>query len=148
MLTVSCRPGLINSLYIPNPSVLTTELKRWPRLSKILFVCWSWKVPNEILSDYDCFGMHTGPLLEGKGKGGSPIANLQNLHINWSTLCVFRMTEEIDSGHVMIAIPISLIGSESQIFKRIDDLIPSIREYLDVDNSKVPERFYRCPKPS
>lgn len=142
MLIISRNPEIKNASYFPSQNDLYTYLNN-KHHEKLLFVHWSWRVPDHILKLSKCYGMHTGPLLEGKGRGGSPIKNLIRLGIKWATLCVFEMTPEIDKGKVLIAIPISLSGTLSDIYARIDFFVPRIVEYLNQDNSTIPELFTR-----
>ena len=141
-LVVSRVEGLQNATYFANPQALDEYLTNRPGISKIVFVIWSWKVPNTMLERYECYGMHTGPLLEGKGRGGSPIRNLKALGIEWATTCVFKMTPEFDKGQILAAIPICLNGSE---YPQIDKFLPIIVSYLSQDNSQIPELFKRLP---
>src|SRR6185295_7474193 len=75
-----------NAEYFQNPEALETYLKLMPEFDTLVFVFWSWKVEKWMLDTYKCYGFHTGPLLERKGKGGSPIENLQALGVTWTTL--------------------------------------------------------------
>ena len=132
-----------NATFIENPEELELELAASPEIDALLFAFWSWKVPNSMLAEYKCFGMHTGFLLYNKGKGGTPIDNLKKLGIEWAALNVFEMNEIFDSGHVRLAIPIKLDRSKEDIVKFIDMCIPEIYCFLQQDISQVPERFQR-----
>lgn len=142
MLVVTCNPAIKQASYFPTPVELYDFLSKTHQ-DQILFVHWSWRVPNYLLKLSKCYGMHTGPLLEERGRGGSPIKNLIALGVKWATLCTFEMTPEIDKGHVIAAIPISLEGSLEQIYERIDFYVPRIVEYLKQDNTIVPILFKR-----
>lgn len=140
MLIVSNRT-IENAQYFPSPDALHSYLSKRPEIKKILFTFWSWKVPNEILHKYECYGMHTGPLLEGKGRGGNPIGNLKQLGVKITTLCAFKMTDKIDGGPVKVAIPIYL---DDDINMVANECIPEIAEYLDAEQPEIPEFFRRA----
>lgn len=142
-LVVSNR-RITNAEYFLNPEGLEWWLGFHPEIDTLLFAFWSWKVPDSMLAKYKCYGMHTGFLLDGKGKGGSPIDNLQRLGIEWAALNVFEMNSEFDNGRVRLAIPLELAKRPIfDIVAEIDGLLPSIVQFLRQDISTVPERFKR-----
>lgn len=133
-----------NAEYFKGPWELVNYLKRNPNIQKILFFCWSWIVPKEILDKYECYGMHTGPLLEGKGRGGDPIGNLQQLGVRITTLCAFKMTEKLDGGQVKVAIPFYLDGTKEELIERAAGYLPMISDYLFEKQPEIPETFKRA----
>lgn len=145
ILVVSNRPNISNSQWFAGPEMLEAYLKLHPEFDTLLFPFWSWKVEAWMLRTYRCYGLHTGPLLEKRGRGGSPINNLKALGIKWTTLCAFVMSDVFDGGSVKVAIPINVEPPKDEIIKLIDVLIPPIVSYLMQDNSAVPELFKRLP---
>ncbi len=133
-----------NTAYFENPEALKFHLASEPGITQLLFFCWSWIVPKEMLEKYDCYGMHTGPLLEGKGRGGDPIGNLQQLGVRITTLCAFKMTEKIDGGQVKVAIPIKLEGTKEDIIQKASMYLPEIAHYLFARQPEIPETFKRA----
>lgn len=131
-----------NAAYFQNPDELEVYLRINPRAT-LIFAFWSWIVPKWMLETYKCYGFHTGPLLEGKGKGGSPIDNLKELGVKITTLCAFEMTEGIDEGRVRVAIPLRLHYPKSVLIQDIVSHIPIIVDYLLADQTAIPERFQR-----
>lgn len=132
-----------NASFFENPEALEDYLNVWGAYDTLVFAFWSWRVSSEILKKYKCYGLHCGPLLEGRGKGGSPIENLQNLGVTWTTLCAFDMTEEIDGGKVKVAIPIPLFAMKHLLIELINSYIPDIVAYLTAKQPEIPERFKR-----
>ncbi len=130
--------------YFASPEALEVYLSKH-EVDRLVFVIWHWKVPTLTLVSYDCYGMHTGPLLQGKGKGGSPIRNLKKLGVKWATLCLFRMTDKMDAGEVLAAIPISIQGTEAETYRIIDDCLLDIRSFLNQPPIEIPEHFHRLP---
>lgn len=142
ILIVSNRHTL-NTQYFNDPDALYDFLLASNDIETIVFVFWSWKVPNWVLIEYKCFGMHTGPLLEGKGKGGTPIENLKNLGVRITTLCAFEMNDTLDGGRVLVATPLYLEGTKDEIVDDIDKKVPLIVDFLTARQPEIPERFER-----
>jgi hypothetical protein len=133
-----------NALYFACPEDLQVYLGQGEtHIKTLIFAFWSWKVPDHILESYKVYGMHTGPLLEGKGKGGSPLDNLKALGVKWTTLCAFEMTSEIDGGRVVLAVPFNIEAEKDILIQQIDDSLPEIEAYLTVEQPEIPERFER-----
>ena len=138
-----------NATYFESIEGVKLYLSQHPETKQLVFAFWSDKVPTEILEKYEVYGLHTGPLLEGKGKGGSPIDNLQALEVRVSTLCAFTMTDKFDEGKVHLAVPIRLNLPKSEIVGFIDSMIPYMVDYLSVqkvENERIPEKFRRIKK--
>ena len=86
----------------------------------VLFYGWSWHVPEQILQDYQCLMLHPSPL--PKYRGGSPIQNQIIAGEKNSRVSIFVMTNEVDAGDIVAQEDISLEGSLSDIFTRIEDV--------------------------
>lgn len=83
----------------------------------VLFYGWSWMIPEEIYSKYNCLIYHISPL--PKYRGGSPI---QHQIINGERISagtILRAVKEVDAGPIYSQSRISLDGSMEDIFKRI-----------------------------
>lgn len=132
-----------NATYFESPASLELYLSQHPEIVKLLFVFWSHIVSKEMLEKYVCIGFHTGPLLEGCGKGGSPIDNLKALGVVWTTLCAFDMVEEIDGGRVRLAVPINISFAKSRIVEFIDGMLPYMVAYLTAVQPPIPVTFKR-----
>lgn len=131
-----------NGVFFESPASLELYLSQNP-VKTLIFAFWSHKVSKEMLDTYQCFGLHIGPLLEGKGRGGSPIENLKALNVYVTTLCAFDMTEELDGGHVRLAIPIFINVAKAEIVKFVDSMLPYIVAYLVTVQPDIPEVFKR-----
>ena len=93
------------------PDMLADDPPRY-----IFFIHWSWKVPENIIQDYECVAFHMTDL--PYGRGGSP---LQNLIIRGHTdtmLSAFRMSSVFDAGPVYMKRPLSLDGRAQEIYER------------------------------
>jgi methionyl-tRNA formyltransferase len=86
----------------------------------VLFYGWSWMIDKDIIGDYKCIMLHPSKL--PKYRGGSPI---QNQIINGeerSAVTLFIMNEKMDAGNIVFQESMSLSGSISDIFNRIEEL--------------------------
>lgn len=106
-----------------------------PRI--IFFPHWSWKIPKEIYSKYECVIFHAADLPKGKGK--EPFQWMIESGFESTVLTVFRCTEGIDAGPVYAKIPFSLNGSVEECYKRCSDItFDKIKEMTDfVDKGGV-----------
>lgn len=131
-----------NGVFFESPVSLSLYLSQNPTKT-LIFAFWSHIIKKDMLDAYQCFGLHTGFLLRNKGKGGSPIENLQKLGVRITTLCAFKLTEGIDDGPVELAIPMYIDTSKGEIVQFIDDMLPYVVDYLTAVQPEVPERFMR-----
>jgi len=96
----------------------------------IFFPHWSWKIPKEVYSNYECIVFHSTDL--PFGRGGSPIQNLISRGIYETKISAIRVVEEMDAGDIYMKEPLSLYGSTAEeIFLRsskkiFDIMIPKI----------------------
>ena len=104
----------------------------------IFFLHWSWKVPSEIVRNYECVGFHMADL--PYGRGGSPLQNLivnGNRHTKLSAL---RMVEELDAGPVYLKEDLSLEGLAEEIYIRASRLSAEmIRRIIQEDIEPIPQ---------
>ena len=84
----------------------------------ILFYGWSWYVSDQILQDFKCLMLHPSPL--PRYRGGSPIQNQIIAGEKASKVSIFLMNGEIDAGDIVAQEYLSLEGSLSDIFTRIE----------------------------
>ncbi len=90
-------------------------LREWaPRY--VFFLHWSWKVPPEILDDFECVCFHMTDV--PYGRGGSPLQNLIVRGHKDTRLAALRMTAEFDAGPVYFKQPLSLAGNAEEILIR------------------------------
>ena len=95
----------------------------------IIFVGWSWIVPEEILKSVDCLCIHPSDIT--KCRGGSPIQNQILRGVDETKVTIFRMTQEIDWGPIIDQRAIRLDGYIPEIFNRIIDAsVISIRSII------------------
>ena len=95
------------------------QLKEF-RPDLILWYGWSWIVEDTFVKDYESVMLHPSSL--PKYRGGSPI---QNQIINGEkigAISLFRMNQGLDKGDIYLQLPMSLLGTLDDIFRRISDL--------------------------
>jgi methionyl-tRNA formyltransferase len=104
----------------------------------IFFLHWSAKVPDKIISNYECVCFHMTDV--PYGRGGSPLQNLILAGHTETVLTALRMSNELDEGPVYIKKPLSLNGSAQEIYIRAGELSAEIIEWMIVCHPKpVPQ---------
>lgn len=126
IITVPYKEEIINyqpykNLHILDPKdtkSLTTLVKN-AKLNVILFYGWSWMVPDELTTKYDCLCLH--PSLLPRYRGGTPIQH-QILHNAKDTgLSIIRMNDILDGGDILTQRRFPLTGTISDIYGRMRD---------------------------
>ena len=84
----------------------------------IFFPHWNWLIDEEIYKNFECIVFHTAPL--PYGRGGSPIQNLIIRGFNEAPVCSLRVDGTLDGGPIYLKQNVSLRGTLSQIFNRIN----------------------------
>lgn len=106
---------------------LTSEKLRKINPRYIFFPHWSWMIPAEIWSKYECVVMHETDL--PYGRGGSPIQNLVVRGHTKTKISAIRVGAGFDTGFVYVKRNLSLKGTAQEIFERasktvFSDIIP------------------------
>jgi methionyl-tRNA formyltransferase len=102
--------------YVGSPSELSRERVRQIGPRYIFFLHWSWRVPEEIIDDYECICFHMTDL--PYGRGGSPLQNLIVRGHRETMLTALRMSKEFDAGPIYVKEPLSLEGAAEEIYLR------------------------------
>jgi methionyl-tRNA formyltransferase len=87
----------------------------------VFFPHWSWKVPDEIIREFNCVCFHETDL--PYGRGGSPIQNLIAGGKTATKISALRMVQELDAGPIYLKRPLSLAGSAQEIFERAAETV-------------------------
>lgn len=134
--TLSKLPG--EWTYADTPIALKLALTRPPDTATVFFLHWRWLVDAVIVTTVPCIGFHLGALPEERG--GTPLqwrilSGQQN-----TVLTMFRMNEELDSGPVLVAVPIPLHGSAEAIYGlAMDRAADLIRAHLTEPWPEMPQ---------
>lgn len=102
--------------FIDSPDELTSERINTTVPRFIFFLHWSWKVPSEIIHDYECICFHMTDV--PYGRGGSPLQNLIVRGHRRTKMAALRMVEEFDAGPVYLKEDLCLEGAAEEIYVR------------------------------
>ena len=106
--------------FIGTREELTVEAVRTLKPRYIFFLHWSWRVPEELVRDFECVCFHMTDV--PYGRGGSPLQNLIVRGHRETKLTALRMTAAFDAGPVYLKEPLSLEGSAEEILMRASAL--------------------------
>lgn len=86
----------------------------------VFFPHWSWLIPEDVHSNFDCVIFHMTDL--PFGRGGSPLQNLIARGHQDTMLSALKCTKELDAGPVYLKRPLSLAGTAEEILQRASAL--------------------------
>ena len=101
------------------PAVIET-----PRPDYLFFLHWSWKIPAEIFTRFECVVFHMTDL--PYGRGGSPLQNLIMRGHKHTMLSALRCEEKLDAGPVYLKRQLELDGTAEEILRRAAALMPEM----------------------
>lgn len=110
------------------PEELTLEALDRINPKYIFFPHWSWLVPEEILTKFNCICFHMTDV--PYGRGGSPLQNLILRGHEETQLSALRMERSLDSGPVYVKVPLSLTGSAQEIFTNCAEKVFNLIETI------------------
>ena len=87
----------------------------------VLFLHWSWLIPEEIYSRFECVIFHMTDL--PYGRGGSPLQNLIVRGHQKTMLSALKCEKDLDAGPVYLKRPLSLSGTAEEILRRASALM-------------------------
>ncbi len=102
--------------YVGSAAEFSAELVREFAPRYLFFLHWSWKVPLDIVENFECVCFHMTDV--PYGRGGSPLQNLIVRGHRETVLTALRMSDEFDAGPVYIREPLSLEGNAEEIYLR------------------------------
>lgn len=120
--------------YIDSPSELSPDALREISPRYIFFLHWSWKVPDEIVEQFECVCFHMTDV--PYGRGGSPLQNLILRGRRETKLTALRMSREFDAGPVYCKEPLSLEGGAEEIYLRAGRLSAKMIQHIIQDQPK------------
>ena len=128
---------------ISSPDELSLEYLSDIKPRYVFFPHWSWRVPEEITSRFECVAFHMTDL--PYGRGGSPLQNLLINGVENTKLSAFRMVPEFDAGPIYKKEALSLEGKAQKVYERVANLVYQIIRYM-VQNE--PEAVHQEGTPS
>lgn len=102
----------------------------------IFFPHWSYIIPSEIFTKWQCIVFHMTDL--PYGRGGSPLQNLIVRGFDNTKISAIKVVQELDGGPIYLKEDLSLSGSAEDIFKRASSIIFNKMIPFILDKSPVP----------
>lgn len=91
------------------------------KVDKIFIPHWSYIIPEDIYSKYECIVFHMTDL--PYGRGGSPLQNLIERGHTETKISALRVVKELDAGPIYLKRELSLSGTAQEIFSKANDVI-------------------------
>ncbi len=98
----------------------------------VFFLHWSHKVPDEIISRWECVCFHMTDV--PYGRGGSPLQNLIAAGHRSTKLSALRMVSKMDAGPIYFKEPLSLEGNAEEIYIRATHIAAGMIQRLIAEN--------------
>ncbi|MEL0255109.1 MAG: formyltransferase family protein [Burkholderiaceae bacterium] len=118
-----------NSIILRDKDELNLDFLEEVKPKLIMFPHWSYRVPKEIFTKYNCICFHSTPL--PYGRGGSPIQNMIIRGHKKTEVCSLKMVEDFDAGPVFYRTEVSLEGTLHQILKSVYEAIADqVKKFL------------------
>lgn len=87
----------------------------------IFFPHWSWIIPEEIFSNFNCIVFHMTDL--PFGRGGSPLQNLIVNGYKETKISAIKVEKGLDDGDIYLKESLDLAGSAQDIYKRASNIV-------------------------
>ncbi|MDI1270410.1 MAG: hypothetical protein PSV40_15090 [Polaromonas sp.] len=105
----------------------------------VFFPHWSWLIPEDVYSGFDCVIFHMTDL--PYGRGGSPLQNLIVRGNCDTMLSAFKCVKELDAGPLYLKRPLSLVGTAEDILQQAADLtVEMIVEIVEKRPPPLPQK--------
>jgi len=125
--------------YFGSPREFSVKLLKRMCPRYVFVLHWSWKVPDEIVSQFECVCFHMTDV--PFGRGGSPLQNLIVLGRRETKLTALRMTGDFDAGPVYSKEKLSLDGGAEEIYLRAGRLSAEmIERIIRIEPMPTPQR--------
>lgn len=106
---------------IKSREALTVEYLKALNPSYVFFPHWSWIIPDEILTEFQCVIFHMTDL--PYGRGGSPLQNLIVRGKKATVISAIKCVKELDAGPIYLKMPLTLDGTAKEILDRAATVI-------------------------
>jgi methionyl-tRNA formyltransferase len=125
-------------ILINNKFDFTFEVLNKINPCKIFIPHWSYKIPNEIFTSFECILFHMTDL--PYGRGGSPLQNLILRGHKSTFISAIKVDHGIDAGDIYLKSYLDLSGTASEIFSRSSNVIfDMIRQIIKSNISPNPQ---------
>ncbi len=115
-------------IYFSNSEDLTEKVLLEIQPEYVFFPHWSYLIPENIYTDFECVMFHMTDL--PFGRGGSPLQNLIARGIYETQITAFRCIKELDAGPIYCKRPLSLYGTAEEIYMRAADTIADMIKWI------------------
>jgi methionyl-tRNA formyltransferase len=122
--------------FVSQPNELSPEKVSSLAPRYIFFLHWSWKVPSEIVNNYECVCFHMTDV--PYGRGGSPLQNLIVRGHRHTKLTALRMVEDFDAGPVYLKEDLCLEGNAEETYIRASYLSAQMIRRI-IEEQPIPE---------
>lgn len=118
---------------VHSPEELSLDFLRQIKPEYIFFPHWSFIIPSYIFNNFECIVFHMTDL--PFGRGGSPLQNLISRGIYHTQISALRCQEGIDTGHIYLKKPLSLLGRAQDIYQHATTIIEDM--IIEIINKKI-----------
>jgi len=125
-------------IHIKNKDDFTFQHLQVLRPEKIFIPHWSYIIPEEIFSNFECIVFHMTDL--PFGRGGSPLQNLIERGIYDTKISALRVVKELDAGPIYSKENLELYGSAEEIFIRANKVIYKMITNIITNNLRPEEQ--------
>jgi len=130
-------------IYCANNEELTVKALNEINPTYVFFPHWSYIIPEEIYTNFECIMFHMTDL--PFGRGGSPLQNLIARGIYETQITAFRCERGLDAGPIYCKRPLSLYGTAEEIYMRVADIIEDMIKWIIANQLKpVPQKGEGC----
>jgi methionyl-tRNA formyltransferase len=125
----------VNWLLINTRSDFNTTVLSTLKVNKIFIPHWSYIIPEEIYSTYECIVFHMTDL--PYGRGGSPLQNLIERGHTATKISALKVVKELDAGPIYLKRELGLSGTAQEIFSKANDIIEGMINAI-LSNDLIP----------
>ena len=108
-------------IFISEPEQFTASFLAHSHPVKVFIPHWSFIIPEEIYSHFECIVFHMTDL--PYGRGGSPLQNLILRGLTETKISALRVEKELDAGPVYLKRDLPLWGTAEEIYIRANRII-------------------------
>ncbi len=124
----------LNWLHLSKREDFTFENLNNLGVTKIFIPHWSYIIPENIYSNFECIVFHMTDL--PYGRGGSPLQNLIVRGHKKTKISALRVVKELDAGAIYLKKDLDLSGTAEQIYFRANNVIEKMIEQIVQENLK------------
>ena len=136
--SLSHKNNSINWILIDDNKDFNITFLEQNHVTKIFIPHWSYIIPENIYSHYECIVFHMTDL--PYGRGGSPLQNLIVRGHTETKISALRVVKELDAGPIYLKSDLSLSGTAQEIFTRANKIIEQMIEAIVIKDLKPKEQ--------